>query len=135
MNTRYDACVVLNYYAPYTSGLTRVAMDVAESLAAKGKRVAVVASRHDPALPRFEVREGVHVHRARVAARIGRGVISPGFASLAGRIARRSDVVNIHVPMLEAGLVARAAGSTPIVVHHHDDVWLSKGVTARDASM
>ncbi|WP_205327108.1 glycosyltransferase family 4 protein [Glycomyces sp. YM15] len=131
MNSRYDACVVLNYYAPYTSGLTRVAMDVAEFLAANGKRVAVVASRHDPALPRFEVREGVHVHRARVAARIGRGVVSPEFASLAGRIARRADVVNIHVPMLEAGLIARAARGTPVVVHHHDDVWLSQGVTAR----
>lgn len=127
MNRRYDACVVLNYYAPYTSGLTKVAVDVAEALAAKGKRVAAVASRHDDSLPRFEIRGGVHVHRARVAARIGRGVISPGFAALAGRVARDSGVVNLHLPMLEAGPVARAARGTPVVAHHHDDVWLSRG--------
>ncbi|GAB3222379.1 glycosyltransferase family 4 protein [Glycomyces halotolerans] len=127
MNERFDACVVLNYYAPYTSGLTQVARDVAESLAARGRRVAVVASRHEAALPRREVLGGVHVFRSRVAARIGRGVLSPEFVGLAGQVARRSAVVNLHLPMLEAGPVARAAAGTPIVCHHHDDVWLPGG--------
>ena len=130
MNERFDACIVLNYYAPYTSGLTRVARDVAESLAERGRRVAVVASRHDPALPRRGKLDGVHVFRSRVAARIGRGVISPEFIGLVGRVARHSAVVNLHLPMLEAGPVARAAGGTPIVCHHHDDVWLPGGLLA-----
>ncbi|WP_100446768.1 glycosyltransferase family 4 protein [Glycomyces xiaoerkulensis] len=130
MTERFDACVVLNYYAPYISGLTQVARDVAESLAGRGRRVAVVASRHHPDLPRREELGGVHVFRSRVAARIGRGVISPEFIGLAGRVARRSAVVNLHLPMLEAGPVARAAGNTPIVCHHHDDVWLPGGALA-----
>ncbi|MFY1686361.1 glycosyltransferase family 4 protein [Plantactinospora sp. WMMB782] len=128
---RFDLTVVLTYYTPYLSGLTEVARVVAEGLAARGWRVAVVASQHDPALPRHEVRNGVQVFRAPVLARVGRGVICPGFPALAGRIARDSAVVNLHLPMLEAGLVARLAGDTPIVCNHHDDVWVPGGLVAR----
>ncbi|MBW3704760.1 glycosyltransferase family 1 protein, partial [Streptomyces griseus] len=127
---RFDATIVLTYYLPYTSGLTEVARTVAEGLAARGRRVAVVACRHDPDRPVRETVGGVEVFRAPVAARLGRGVISPGFAPLAGRIARASRVVNLHLPMLEAGLVARLAGSTPVVATHHDDVWLDGGALA-----
>ena len=45
---RFDVTIVLTYYLPYTSGLTEVARTVAEGLAARGRRVAVVACRHDP---------------------------------------------------------------------------------------
>lgn len=124
---RYDLTVVLTYYLPYTSGLTEVARTVAEGLAARGLRVAVAACRHDPASPLRETVRGVDVHRAPVLARLGRGVISPGFAALAGRLARRSAAVNVHLPMLEAGPVARLAGRTPVVSNHHDDVWLPPG--------
>ncbi|MER6192884.1 glycosyltransferase family 4 protein [Streptomyces cyaneofuscatus] len=124
---RFDVAIALTYYLPYTSGLTEVARTVAEGLAARGRRVAVVASRHDPAHPARETVNGVEVFRAPVAARIGRGVLSPGFAPLAGRVARASRVVNIHLPMLEAGAVARLAGDTPVVSTHHDDVWLPPG--------
>lgn len=124
---RFDLTIVLTYYLPYTSGLTEVARTVAEGLAARGRRVAVVAARHDTEHPTRETVRGVEVFRAPVAARIGRGVLSPGFAPLAGRIARASRVVNIHLPMLEAGLVARLAGGTPVVSTHHDDVWLPPG--------
>lgn len=40
---RFDVTIVLTYYLPYTSGLTEVARTVAEGLAARGRRVAVVA--------------------------------------------------------------------------------------------
>lgn len=131
MSHQYDLAVVLTYYTPYLSGLTEVARVVAEGLAARGWRVAVVASQHDPTLPRHEVRNGVEVFRAPVVARIGRGVVSPTFATLAGRIARRSAVVNLHLPMLEAGPVARLAGDIPIVANHHDDVWVPGGLVAK----
>ncbi|MGV9316273.1 glycosyltransferase family 4 protein [Streptomyces sp. NPDC003691] len=124
---RYDLTVVLTYYLPYTSGLTEVARTVAEGLAARGRRVAVVASRHDPASPVRERVGGVDVFRAPVAARIGRGVISPGFLPLAARLARASRAVNIHLPMLEAGPLALLAGHTPVITTHHDDVWLPPG--------
>ncbi|MCM2389510.1 glycosyltransferase family 4 protein [Streptomyces albipurpureus] len=124
---RYDLTVALTYYLPYTSGLTEVARTVAEGLAARGRRVAVVASRHDPSSPVRERVNGVDVFRAPVAARIGRGVLSPGFLPLAARLARASRAVNIHLPMLEAGPLALLAGRTPVITTHHDDVWLPPG--------
>jgi len=73
----------------------------------------------------------VEVFRAPVLARVGRGVIAPTFPALAGRLARNSAVLNLHLPMLEAGPVARLAGDTPIVANHHDDVWVPGGLVAR----
>ncbi|MBT8224886.1 MAG: glycosyltransferase family 4 protein [Dactylosporangium sp.] len=131
MRPRFDLTIVLTYYAPHLSGLTEVARTVAEGLAARGWRVAVVASRHESRLPRHETRNGVEVFRAPVLARIGRGVLCPTLPTLAGRVARDSAVVNLHLPMLEAGVVARLAGATPLVCNHHDDVWLPGGLTAR----
>lgn len=124
---RYDLTVVLTYYLPYTSGLTEVARTVAEGLTARGRRVAVVASRHDPSAPVRERINGVDVYRAPVAARIGRGVLSPGFLPLAARLARASRAVNVHLPMLEAGPLALLTGNTPVIATHHDDVWLPPG--------
>ncbi|QDY80323.1 glycosyltransferase family 4 protein [Streptomyces qinzhouensis] len=124
---RFDLTVALTYYLPYTSGLTEVARTVAEGLAARGRRVAVVASRHDPSSPVRERVNGVDVFRAPVAARIGRGVLSPGFLPLAARLARASRAVNIHLPMLEAGPLALLTGRTPVITTHHDDVWLPPG--------
>ena len=49
---RDDLVIALTYYAPYVSGLTNMARDIAEGLAARGKRVTVVTSRYDTSLPR-----------------------------------------------------------------------------------
>jgi glycosyltransferase involved in cell wall biosynthesis len=124
---RHDLAVVLNYYSPYVSGLTESAREIAEGLAARGRKVAVVASRHDRSLPRHEVRNGVEVFRAPVAATVSRGVISPGFPALARRVVRDSAVANLHLPMLGGGLVARLAGDTPLVSTYHIDLYLPPG--------
>lgn len=124
----YDLAVILNYYSPYVSGLTETARVVAEGLAARGWRVCVAAAQHDPALPRFESLAGVDVFRAPVAARIGKGVVSPSFVTLARRLARRSRVANLHLPMLEAGLVARLARPVPVATTYQCDVNLSPGM-------
>ncbi|MEL7415378.1 MAG: glycosyltransferase family 1 protein, partial [Pseudomonadota bacterium] len=76
-DTTFDITVILNYYAPYVSGLTETARVVAEGLAAQGWRVAVVTACHDPELPAEEVMRGVHVFRAPIAFKIGRGPVSP----------------------------------------------------------
>ncbi len=131
MGDAYDVAVILNYYSPYVSGLTETARVVAEGLAARGWRVCVVAAQHDPALPRFESLAGVDVFRAPVAARIGKGVVSPSFVTLARRLARRSRVANLHLPMLEAGLVAKLAGPIPVASTYHCDVNLSSGMVDR----
>ncbi|MCC2960810.1 glycosyltransferase family 4 protein [Massilia sp. IC2-278] len=125
-----DVVIALNYYRPYVSGLTNVARDVAEGLAARGWRVTVVASQHDPALPREEMLAGVRVVRTPVAARFGKGVISPSFVSTIRRESANARVVNIHAPMLEAGLVA-AASLAPVVMTYQCDVSLPPTLLGR----
>ena len=89
-----DLVAVLTYYTPYVSGLTNVARDVAEGLAAHGFRVTVVTSRHDRSLPTEEHINGVRVVRAPVWTRFGKGTISPQFARLALCESRTARVVN-----------------------------------------
>ncbi|MBA3294591.1 MAG: glycosyltransferase family 4 protein [Geodermatophilaceae bacterium] len=124
---RDDLLVVLSYYSPYVSGLTNVARDVAEGLAARGRRVRVITTQHDPSLPRYEVLNGVEVERAPVALRFGKGSISPGLLSRVTRAARSARLVNLHLPMLEAGLLARRA-TIPVVITYHCDVSLPPGI-------
>jgi glycosyltransferase involved in cell wall biosynthesis len=124
---RYDLALVLNYYAPYVSGLTESAREIAEGLSGRGWRVAVVASQHDRSLPRREVRAGVDVIRCPVAATVSRGVASPTFPLVAGQVVRQSAVANLHLPMLGGGTVSRLAGSTPVVSTYHIDLYLPPG--------
>ena len=121
---RFHVTVMLDYYTPYVSGLTEAARLIAEGLAARGWRIAVVCARHDPGLPRHEVINGVHVFRAPVLARLSRGFVSPRLPLLARRLAARSDIVHIHSPNPEAALVAAFKGGARLVVTHHIDVFL-----------
>ncbi|MGP9820844.1 glycosyltransferase family 4 protein [Salinarimonas sp. NSM] len=127
----FDVAVVLNYYAPYVSGLTETARIVAEGLADRGWRVAVVTTRHDPSLPTEELVRGVRVFRAPILFKIGRGPISPGFVPLARRIAARSRTLNLHLPMLEAAAITAFAPRIPIVSTYHIDIWLAPSLTSR----
>ena len=123
--------VALNYYAPYVSGVTEAARVVSEGLAARGWQVTVVASGHDDALPVEEELNGVRVVRTPVAARFGKGVISPSFVPTVARWAREADVVHLHLPMLEAGALALAARDTPLLVTYQCDVSLPPGALNR----
>jgi glycosyltransferase involved in cell wall biosynthesis len=120
-----DVLIALDYYAPYVSGLTNVARDVAEGLVERGHRVRVVASRHDPRLPAREVRNGVAVERTAVLARVGKGVVSPALVRRVRAAARTASVTNLHLPMPEAVLLA-GIGS-PLVATYHCDVSLPPG--------
>ena len=123
---RNDLVIVLTYYTPYVSGLTNVARDLAEGLAARGWRVCVVASKHDPELPTHDVVNGVRVVRAPVLARVGKGTIGLNLTRLALREMRRSTVANLHLPLVEAGLLARLS-PVPVVTTYHCDVSLPTG--------
>ena len=127
-----DVLFVLNYYAPYVSGLTDVVRMVAESLAAEGRRVVVVAQKHDDSLPSHEVLAGVEVVRCAVQLRIGKGLLSASFPVVAARYARRSRVVNMHLPMLESGVVAAIARTgTPVISTYNCDVTLGSSAFER----
>jgi glycosyltransferase involved in cell wall biosynthesis len=121
----YDLVVALDYYAPYVSGLTHEAQEVAEQLSVRGWRVAVVASRHDPALPTRETMNGVDVHRTPVIAHIRKGIVSPLLPLKAAALIRNARVGHLHLPMIEAGIISRLVGPvTPLVVTYHCDVVL-----------
>lgn len=123
----YDLTVALTYYEPYVSGLTHTARIIAEGMVQRGWRVAVVAARHDPALPTRETIAGVDVHRCPVAGVISRAQITPTYPLVVRRLARRSRVLNLHLPMAEASLAARLAGRTPVVSTLHIDLYLPPG--------
>ena len=123
----YDVVVALNYYAPYVSGVTEAARVTAEGLAALGWRVLVVAGHHDPASPARERLHGVDVIRTPVIARIGKGIVSPSFVPTVLRWARRSRLVHLHLPMLEAGAIALGVQGRPLVTTYQCDVTLPSG--------
>jgi glycosyltransferase involved in cell wall biosynthesis len=124
---RDDLVIALTYYAPYVSGLTNMARDLAEGLAARGRRVTVVTSRFDPDLRRTEEINGVRVLRAPVLARLGRGVVSPQLIRLARATMAKARVGSLQLPMLEAGAIA-AGMRTPIIATYHCDVTLPPGL-------
>ncbi|SBT42645.1 glycosyltransferase family 4 protein [Micromonospora narathiwatensis] len=130
---RYDLTVALTYYTPYMSGVTHTARTVAEGMAARGWRVAVVASQHDRSTPRREALNGVDVYRSPVLGQITRAQISPAYPIEAARIARRADLLYLNLPMAEAALLARLARPTPIVSMLHIDLYLPPGPLNRIA--
>ncbi len=125
-----DVVMALTYYVPYVSGLTNAARDVAVGLAARGARVTVVTTAHEEGLPAEEVVDGVRVVRAPVVARVGKGTISPALPLLLARETRGAGVLNLHLPMLEAGLLA-ATSLAPVVLTYQCDVSLPPGLANR----
>jgi glycosyltransferase involved in cell wall biosynthesis len=128
---RRDLAMALTYYSPYVSGLTDAARVIAEGLAGRGWRVTVVATRHQPDLPARETLNGVDVIRTPVIARIGKGTVSPAFVPAAARAAGRSRALLLHLPLLEAGLIASLVRRTPIVTMYQCDVSLPAGLANR----
>lgn len=127
MNQSYDLTVALTYYEPYVSGLTHTARCIAEGMVERGWRVAVIAAQHDPGLPRRETIDGVDVYRCPVLARVNRAFIAPGYPRLAARLAHRSSVMHLNLPMAEAALVAPRCAPTPVVSMVHIDLYLPPG--------
>lgn len=121
---------ILAYYSPHWTGLTVHAVRVAEGLAARGHQVTVLTSRHDPALPRDEVLNGVRVVRLQSAARVSRGMITPAFPYAAATLIAAHDVVQIHTPLPEAPIVALLcrAFRRPLLMTHHGDLVMPQGV-------
>lgn len=127
----FDVTVVVNYYSPYVSGLTETARIVAEGLARRGWKIAVVATQHEPGLPKVDTIAGVHVFRASTLFKIGRGPVSPGFLRLVRSIAKRSKALHLHLPMLEASAITITLPRVPIVSTYHIDLWLAPSLMNR----
>lgn len=131
-----NVLVSLTYYSPHVSGLTLHVKRLAEGLAARGHSVTVLASRHDPALPRREVIANVRVVRVPVVTRLGKGPVMPLFLVDALPELRRAEVVVINLPTspseaITLPLVARLAPRRPLAAVYHCDLHLPPGAFNR----
>lgn len=122
--------IVLTYYTPYMSGVTEFARMLAEDLAERHE-VTVLTTQHDADLPVEEMIRGVKVVRAPVFARLHKGVISWRFITWFRRLARAHDVVNLHMPMLESGLLSLLVPRRKLVVNYQCDMAVVGGLMDR----
>ncbi|HOU43802.1 MAG TPA: glycosyltransferase, partial [Anaerolineaceae bacterium] len=92
----------LTYYRPHYSGLTIYTERLAKALVRRGHDVTVLTSRFSKSLPAYEVTDGVKIYRVNVIMRISKGVIMPAMPFQAFQLIRKADIVNYHVPQLDA---------------------------------
>jgi glycosyltransferase involved in cell wall biosynthesis len=121
--------IALTYYRPHYSGLTIYTERVARALAARGHHIIILTSRFDEGLPERELLDGVEIIRPNVWFHISKGVIMPGMIPQAWKLIRQADVVNLHVPQLDAApisLLSKLLGK-PVVLTYHCDLRLPAG--------
>jgi glycosyltransferase involved in cell wall biosynthesis len=114
---------ILTYYRPHVSGLTIYVERLAKALAGRGHQITVLTSHYARGLPSEEHFDGVRIVRVPVAFRFSKGVFMPTFPLVVRREIVRHDVVNVHLPQVEATLgtlFARLAGHKPILTYHCD---------------
>lgn len=122
--------VVLTYYRPHTSGLTIYAERLCKAWAERGHQVTVLTSQYDRSLPENEIKDGVRIVRAPVLFRLSKGVIMPTFGSLANRLTREADVIQLHLPQFDAAGVAFRGRllHKPTVITYHCDLRMPPGL-------
>ncbi len=128
--------IALTYYRPHYSGLTIYTERLARAWAARGHHVTVLTSQFEKSLPPEEMVNGVRVVRLPVALRISKGVIMPSIPFRAWQEIRKADLVNLHVPQLDAApiaLLARLMGR-PVLLTYHCDLQLPGGLVNRLAN-
>lgn len=129
--------IALTYYRPHYSGLTIYTERLARTLAQRGHEVTVLTSRFNRFSPRDEIVDGVRVVRSTVWFHLSKGVIMPSLPLKGFELIRHADVVNLHVPQMDAAYLswmARAAGK-PVVMTYHCDLRLPSGVVHRLANL
>ena len=119
----------LTYYRPHTSGLTIYAERMARAFARRGHEVTILTSQDDRRLPRLECLDGVTVVRVPPLMRVSKGLLMPAMPAEAWKLARRADVVNLHMPQLDAAYIAWIGKMMhkPVVLTYHCDLLLPNG--------
>ena len=124
---------VLNYYSPYISGLSEYARLVAENMAAGGIEVTVLTGRHSRELPPNELIGGVRVIRAEPLMFLHKAYISADFVAKYAGLCRSHDVVMMHLPMIESGLLSMLGShAQPLLAIYHCDVTPGRGRSVID---
>jgi glycosyltransferase involved in cell wall biosynthesis len=114
--------VVVSYW-PRVGGVEVHVQHVAEGMASHGHQVTVLTSRHHSSLPLRESIAGVDIVRAPVLGTVARIPVMPSFIPHAAALMRQADVVAVHIPLAEAGLVCRLARrlGRPVVLSYYCD--------------
>lgn len=122
--------IVSPYYFPYTSGMTVCAQRIAEGLAKRGHSVRILTHNHNR-LPPHEKLNNVEIFRVPAMIKFGRGIFSPWMTKKFIELVEGADVVNIHAPFFECGLLARLAKKRgkKVFLNYHCDLFL-KGILA-----
>ncbi len=120
----------LTYYRPHTSGLTIYAERLARAFARRGHAVTVLTSQDDRQLPRVECSDGVTVVRVPPLMRVSKGLLMPAMPSMAWKLTRQADVINLHMPQLDAAYIAWYGKlmNKPVVLTYHCDLRLPHGL-------
>lgn len=119
---------IVNYYTPYISGLTEVVRVLAEYYAKEGHDVTVLCGNHDQKkLLSEEIINNVKVVRAKTLFKLSKGMVSLDFIYKAIKISKDYDVVNIHAPMLELGIINSFIKKRQVISTYHCDIDLEKG--------
>jgi glycosyltransferase involved in cell wall biosynthesis len=126
----------LTYYRPHYSGLTIYAERQARALANRGHKVVILTSRFNKHLKAHEHCDGVEIIRPKVWFHISKGVIMPGMLYWAWKLIRQTDVVQLHVPQLDAAPIALLSKllGVPVVLTYHCDLHLPPGLVHRAAN-
>lgn len=129
--------IALTYYRPHYSGLTIYVERLARALVQRGHQVSILTSRFSEELPERETVDGVQVIRLAVWLRISKGVIMPAMPWHAWRLIQQSDIVNVHLPQLDAALIAILARASrkQVVMTYHCDLRLPEGFVHRLANL
>jgi glycosyltransferase involved in cell wall biosynthesis len=116
----------LYYYRPHYSGLTVYTERLARHLAARGHEITVLTSQYTPELPPREQVDGVNVVRLPVILKVSKGPIMPTLMPSAMRMLRRTDILHLHVPQLDAAPLALLGKlyRVPVVLTYHCDLRL-----------
>lgn len=120
----------LTYYRPHTSGLTIYAERLARAFTRRGHQVTILTSQDDRKLPRLETVDGVTILRIPPLMRVSKGLLMPGMPFSAWRAARKADVINLHMPQLDAAYIAWFGKllHKPVVLTYHCDLRLPHGL-------
>ncbi len=126
----------LYYYRPHYSGLTVYTERVARALVARGHQVSVLTSQYDQSLPARERVDGVDVFRMKVAWTVSKGPIMPSFPYWAVKLTKSHDLVNLHIPQLDAApfSVGIKMMGKPVVLTYQCDLRLPSTITNRIAN-
>jgi glycosyltransferase involved in cell wall biosynthesis len=126
--------IFIHYYFPHRTGLTIHVQQVAEELVQRGHEVTVITTRYSGDLSQDEdMHNGVRVIRLWAAFKFSRGMVTPALPWAAYLAMREADIVSIHTPTPEMGLVgllAKIAGVN-VVATHHGDLVLPQGFMNR----